>query len=338
MAKMFYSLEEAAAKLGMSTDEVQGMASSGQLQEFRDSSNALVFKTDQIDLIAGDDDTSNGLGDSAGASGSMIPLNLDDSAVDLGGSGLGGSDAGGDSGLDPLTAGGSGSAIDLEGSDFDVGLEASGSVPGLAGDLSGLDLGGGNVGSDAPTNEGTGISIFDVDEDDADPSAQTQTAEGLDFTPEFAADAGASGSGLLDLTRESDDTSLGADLLDDLYGGGDTQNDSGEEGEIGEASALFESTGAESDVSGVASAGGVAMVPAAFEVYDGTWSGIAGGVSLGAAVTLATAISVMVLAMTGGGGPLLDFVGGNLMAVIGGLVGVVVIAAVVGLLLGKKSG
>lgn len=337
MAKMFYSLEEAAAKLGMSTEEVQGMASSGQLQEFRDSSNALVFKTDQIDLIAGDDDTSGGVDDSAGASGSMIPLNLDDSAVDLGGSGLGGSDAGGDSGLDPLTAGGSGSAIDLEGSDFDIGLEASGSVPGLAGDLSGLDLGGG--GGDAPTNEGTGISIFDVDDDDADPSAQTQVADGMDFTPEFAADAGASGSGLLDLTRESDDTSLGADLLDDLYGGGDTQNDAGDEGEIGEASALFESTGAESDVSGVAAAaGGVAMVPAAFEVYDGTWSGIAGGVALGAAVALATAISVVVLAMTGGGGPVLDFVGGNLMAVLGGLVGVVVIAAIVGLLLGKKSG
>ena len=29
-----------------------------------------------------------------------------------------------------------------------------------------------------------------------------------------------SGSGLLDLTRESDDTSLGAELLDEIYPGG----------------------------------------------------------------------------------------------------------------------
>ncbi|MCC5822801.1 MAG: helix-turn-helix domain-containing protein [Phycisphaerales bacterium] len=54
MAKMFYTLEEAAAKLGMSEDEVRNLTESGQLQEFRDR-DRLMFKVDQVDLLAGDD-------------------------------------------------------------------------------------------------------------------------------------------------------------------------------------------------------------------------------------------------------------------------------------------
>ncbi len=63
-----------------------------------------------------------------------------------------------------------------------------------------------------------GISIFDGDEDapfDADPQAETQvTTSPLDDDSGYG-----SGSGLLDLTRESDDTSLGAELLDEIYPG-----------------------------------------------------------------------------------------------------------------------
>ena len=36
MAKLFYTMEEAASKLGKSEDEVQKLIDSGQLQEFRD--------------------------------------------------------------------------------------------------------------------------------------------------------------------------------------------------------------------------------------------------------------------------------------------------------------
>ncbi len=93
MAKMFYTLEEAAAKLGMSEAEVQSLAESGQLQEFRDRER-LMFKVDQVDLLAGDDaeeeiqlaDTGPGL----------EPMNLSSStgsALSLGDSGLGDSGA-----------------------------------------------------------------------------------------------------------------------------------------------------------------------------------------------------------------------------------------------------
>jgi hypothetical protein len=68
MAKMFYTLEEAASKLGMTEGEVKNLAESGQLQEFRDRER-LMFKVDQVDLLAGDEgdediqlaDTGNGL-------------------------------------------------------------------------------------------------------------------------------------------------------------------------------------------------------------------------------------------------------------------------------------
>ncbi|MEZ6319170.1 MAG: helix-turn-helix domain-containing protein [Phycisphaerales bacterium] len=54
MAKMFYTVEEAAARLGMSEAEVQSLGESGQLQEFRDR-DRLMFKRDQVDLLAGDE-------------------------------------------------------------------------------------------------------------------------------------------------------------------------------------------------------------------------------------------------------------------------------------------
>jgi hypothetical protein len=64
-----------------------------------------------------------------------------------------------------------------------------------------------------------GISVFDDDElpTTADPMAKTQISKQAD-EPEIPLESiGSSGSGLLDLTRESDDTSLGAELLDEIY-------------------------------------------------------------------------------------------------------------------------
>jgi len=59
-----------------------------------------------------------------------------------------------------------------------------------------------------------GISIFDAEdlEVSADPMAKTQITASLDDHMEGVG----SGSGLLDLTRESDDTSLGAEVLDHI--------------------------------------------------------------------------------------------------------------------------
>ncbi|MDX2147828.1 MAG: helix-turn-helix domain-containing protein [Planctomycetota bacterium] len=52
MAKMFYTLEETAAKLGVSEDRVKDMVARGELQEFRDR-DRLMFKVEQVDLKSG---------------------------------------------------------------------------------------------------------------------------------------------------------------------------------------------------------------------------------------------------------------------------------------------
>lgn len=271
MAKMFYTLEEAAAKLGKSPEDVKAMAESGQLQEFRDR-DRMMFKVDQVDLIAGHHDDE------------MIPL-ADD--------------------LEPMS------------------LASSGSAPSLS--------------LDNP-KEQTGISIFETeDTDSADPMAATQitTSPAAGFTP---GDAGGSGSGLLDMTREADDTSLGADLLEDVYGGetqAETALGSTSPGGTGEAAALFESTSAASDITAAAAAAAPVMVLA--EVIDGPGSGLAAGLAIGMVLALAFTAVVVLMAMTGGGAAILGLVAGNFMAIVGGLAGVCVIAAVVGFLMLKNA-
>jgi hypothetical protein len=80
MAKMFYSLEEAAQRLGKSAAEVQQMATSGQLQEFKDR-DKLMFKREQVDLLAGGAKAeSGGFIPLAGNEGSSLGLTLEDSA------------------------------------------------------------------------------------------------------------------------------------------------------------------------------------------------------------------------------------------------------------------
>ena len=72
MAKMFYTLDEAAAKLGASEQEVKDMAADGKLQQFRDR-DKLMFKCAEIDAMSGDADVN---AESAG------PIPLADSQVD----------------------------------------------------------------------------------------------------------------------------------------------------------------------------------------------------------------------------------------------------------------
>ena len=75
MAKMFYTLDEVCTRLGKSQGDVEGMVTAGEIQEFRDGAS-LVFKVEQIDLLASSDD-----------SGSEIELDLSSSTFDMGDSG-----------------------------------------------------------------------------------------------------------------------------------------------------------------------------------------------------------------------------------------------------------
>ncbi|MEM1184488.1 MAG: hypothetical protein AAGI53_05750 [Planctomycetota bacterium] len=282
MAKMFYTLPEAADRLGMSEDEVKGLTESGQLQEFRDR-DQIMLKVEQVDLLAGSDDE---------AGDDMIPL--------------------AESG-------------ELE----TIGLSSSGS--------------GSVFGAENPM-EATGISIFDPEVgDEADPSAATQVSGGV-AAPEFDMDAAASGSGLSGVALEADDTSVGSDLLEDVYGSGAGQSGyasgamaSGEMGASGVDAGgdLFESTGEEAELTPAQPAAAGMMVA---EVYDGPGSGLVGGLALGMILVLLTAATVMILALFGAAPTLIDAVN---MTVVYGIAGggfvFMLLAAVVGWVLLRRS-
>jgi excisionase family DNA binding protein len=147
-----------------------------------------------------------------------------------------------------------GSDVDLAPTDEDAALADKGSaeaIPDLG--LSGSSILG--LEPEKPTAKPpvreeskpakVGISVFDDDElpITADPMGETQISAGV---PEL--ETVGSGSGLLDLTRESDDTSLGAELLDVISPseaeGGETETE-GEAIEVVEAAETAEDSGPE---------------------------------------------------------------------------------------------
>ncbi len=170
MAKMFYSLDEAAETLGITPDQVKALAEQGKLQQFRDR-DKVMFKRDHVEKLKSD-----------------------------GGAGAGGGD---DLELAP-TKKQDGDALDLKSETDKDSRKAS---------------------KDKKSATATGISVFDAGEVELDdPMAQTQVTSSLKLNEEsFSLESVGSGSGLLDLTRETDDASMGAmELLDDINptGGG----------------------------------------------------------------------------------------------------------------------
>ncbi len=253
----------------------------------------LMFKVEQIDLMASSDED---IGD--------VHLDLEDAS---GGSGVALKDE---------------SAIGLADSREGSALADSRDASGLSDSRDSIAL--------ADSREGTGVSVFDTDHgtEESDKTSAGEAAE-----EELELDAVGSGSGLLDLTRESDDTSLGAELLEEVYAS---------EGEVelpAHASGLFEAAAAEKPVDEVPAARSSAM-PLIVEVYDGGGSGLGAGLLIGA---LASLVVVAIVAIVGVGGatPMLAekiaASSTSIMAWGGGLLGVTVILGLVGLFIGKAS-
>jgi len=323
MAKLFYTLNEACELLGKTEDEVREMAQSGLLEEMRDG-DQIMFKRQQVDLLAGDGDHADDLDLDFADEGSSLGLGLSDSATNVvppgadatadieepsgGGSGFGLSDSGTGLGL-----AGSGAGLDLGGSGFGFDLGDSGSAAGLG------------LAGDPNSDSGMGV-VFEGGEDDD--SAETRVADAVD--EELSLEAVGSGSGLLDLTRESDDTSLGAELLDEVWEG----EESGEFGAT--ASGLFESSEPE-HAEPVAADAPMGLAVAYAEVYDGKWSGAGVGFLVGAVISL-VAVSVMLLTSIRGVSPKLGaMVTDDLMIWGGGFAAFAIIAGLIGMFIGKAS-
>jgi hypothetical protein len=224
MAKMFYTLEETKAALGQSEDQIKQLTREGRLREFRDGPR-LMFKADQVDALKSqigggggidiqDSGMPIGLADTGGGSGTG--LNMSDSiGASASGSGLAGISG---SGLGSGLTGGAGSGMMnlKEDTALAADLGLSGTVggipsPGRSGTGSGSGAGSGSVGSRQ------GINVFGDDTHaGVDPMAQTAMPGAGGSMAELNLEGIGSGSGLLDLTRESDETSLGAELLDEI--------------------------------------------------------------------------------------------------------------------------
>lgn len=231
MAKMFYTMDEAKAALGISEDEIKGYAREGRLREFRDGPR-LMFKSEQVDALKselsggglgmGDSSAPIGLADSRSASGTGIGLSdTGASGSGLGsgiGSGIGsgmGSGVGSGSGIGGLSGSGLGNITLKDDTALAADLGLSGTSAGAASQSGGARAGSGLSGSVGGSR--VGINVFGDDSGDADPMAQTNVSPAM--RDQLSLEAVGSGSGLLDLTRESDDTSLGADTLDEITPG-----------------------------------------------------------------------------------------------------------------------
>ena len=244
MAKMFYTLEETAKTLGMSEDDVMTLVNEDRLQQYKDR-NKLMFKTDEVDALVG------GPGDAPDAGSSGTGIGLSDSSVPLSEASLGDESSVG--GLSLMDESGD-TAIDLSDSGDDTSIGAALDDPSGSGSASGSNPGG-LGGSDI--REASGVSVFDSAESDAiDPMDQTAVSSHGMSEEDLSLESVGSGSGLLDLTRESDDTSLGAELLDEIYpgGGSETGGDFAMDSAVG-SSGVFDnslSLGATGTGSGVA--------------------------------------------------------------------------------------
>lgn len=271
-SKMFYTAEEAAAKLGKSVDQVLEMGKRGEIQEFRDR-DKVMFKAEQINLLAGEEE------------GGDIPLALEDSSH--------------------------GAAIDLADS---TGARRAPSAPSSKA----------NARTMADSSEETGISAFEA-------SRFGQDKKG--GSGELSLETVGSGSGLLDLTRENDDSLSGAALIEDAF-----SNDDNVEMPAN-ASGLFEAAGGGESGGNTVAAGGatMTMMPMMVEAYDGSWSGAGIGLMIGAAISLVCVLIMAVVTSTGSVPALATMFTDNMPIWGGGLALVAIVCGIAGFAIGRWS-
>ncbi|UCE62063.1 MAG: helix-turn-helix domain-containing protein [Phycisphaerales bacterium] len=189
MAKSFYTAEEAAQRLGMTEEEVKGLVKAGKLREFRDAGRS-TYRVDDVDAMAPADAAPTEIHDES-ASGEIV--------------------------LEPAD----------EDTDFDLDSAGSDILSLEEVDLSDVSDTSAGTRSEAQKQKedsvvpSVGVNVFDDEDLDeaVDPLAQTAVTD----VAGLGLEGGGSGSGILDLTRESDDTSLGAELLEEIY----TEEDEG---------------------------------------------------------------------------------------------------------------
>ena len=245
MAGMFYSLQETAEKLGKTEDQIRQLAKEGKLREFRDGASFL-FKIEEVNAL-----TAAALDEDA--VDPELPVEIDeDSILDLVESEpeaakeqsaelelLADDGAASELDLAPDLAAGEAPAVeipeddilaDLGEDDFSVAMEATGAdeislAPEPESDITDMDT----------ALTGDGISIlgetdadYDITEDSlaetVGPAGTSTEASLEEIEDDVNLDSFGSGSGLLDLSLQADDTSLGG-ILDEIYTTEDSEDE-----------------------------------------------------------------------------------------------------------------
>lgn len=212
-----------------------------------------------------------------------------------------------------------------EDSDDEIELSPADSAGGV--NLSEDSSAGGGKEDTVITSEG--ISVFDeedLDVESADPMAKTQVSPSLEDQQNL--ENVGTGSGLLDLTRESDDTSLDAEVLGQI----DMEDTSGSQ-VVG--SSIGEAVG-EPEQQAPAQAPAAQPQPAAVAAPDptaGLFAGLLAGSALLAVLLTAVAMAAMMRVLPG----YVEYMKDNMMIVMGVAVVVLAIAAVVGYLVQKSA-
>ncbi|MFA5251518.1 MAG: helix-turn-helix domain-containing protein [Phycisphaerae bacterium] len=184
MAGMFYSIKEVSEKLGKSEDEIRQIVKSGRLREFRDGPN-LLFKVDEVNSLLSDTSFTGVKPPEKPAS----PKDAEAEAEDI----L----------LSPDTLDKDGEELQLTDADtqiVDEGIKVLGDTDSLSKEGSDETFKGPGSGSGLGSGSGTPGKEASLEEIEKDVSLDT-----------FG-----SGSGLLDLSLQADDTSLGG-ILDEIY-------------------------------------------------------------------------------------------------------------------------
>jgi len=240
MAKMFYSAKEAAEKLGKSENDLKDLVRAGKLREFRDA-GTVNYKVGDVDMLAkGGGNVSGSAKPAAGkpSAGKSEAVKPPASGKPAAKSGVAKSAAASKSGSSALGSASQSGEVLLEPAD-DSGVDLVPSSSDVM-SLEGVDAEDTSIGAKAAQRkkEGSsaipsvGMNVFDDDELDehVDPLAQTAVSDVAGLGLEGVG----SGSGILDLTRESDDTSLGAELLEEIYTGEEQPEGTGATVEMGE--------------------------------------------------------------------------------------------------------
>ena len=366
MAKLFYTLEEAAQKLHKSQDEIMNMARAGQLQELRDKDQVL-FRRSAIDQIAGDGDMGSDINldgldlSNAGSSmGAMDELRLDDSSVTPVAPAAPRMNAGVnmsddlsmDDGLSldddlrldagPIAASGADDSMgldDLSLADDDEPAPAPTRAPTPA--PAPMARSAPPARSPAASSGGSGIGLADSSADsmmmDAPASSGAGRASTNDDSMSLNSDqtqleAVGSGSGLLDIS--SDESFFGAQMIEESMGGEDaamTENTADIFGG-GETAATEEAAPVTSGTSAV-TFGATALA----EARDPKFSGFTAGAMIVATIALVGMGWSVTEMMVGNYTDVAKMIAENWMIVLGSTAGAILVFGGIGLGIGKAT-